>query len=456
MDDRATRTAALMVATSGAFLTPFMGSAINIALPTIGGEFAADAIVLGWISTAYLLSAAVFLVPFGRVADIYGRKRIFAYGVVIYAIASLLCAVAPSVGWLIAFRIAQGLGGALIFGTGVAILTSAFPPQERGRVLGINVASTYLGLSLGPFLGGFLTQQLGWRSIFFINALLGALTAAVTVGKLKEEWVGAQGDRLDWLGSLVYGTMLAAVMYGFSLLPQASGAGLIFLGLLGGVALVRWEGRTDSPIVDIRLFANNLTFTLSNLAALINYSATFAVGFLLSLYLQHVRGLEPQVAGIILVSQPAMQAGFSPLAGWLSDRAEPRVVASAGMMVTVVGLALLSLLDTQTHTGFIIATLALLGLGFAFFSSPNTNAVMSAVDRRSYGVAAATLATMRLVGQMLSMGIAMLTFALVMGRVPIAPENYPLFLNSTRTAFLIFTFLCIGGVFASLGRGRLR
>lgn len=357
---------------------------------------------------------------------------------------------------LISFRFLQGIGGAMIFGTGVAILTSVFPAHERGRALGINVAAVYTGLSLGPFLGGLMTEHFGWRSIFLANSLLGALAVAFVFQKLKGEWVGAKGEKFDFTGSIIYSLVLVAVIYGFSLLPQVSGVGLIIIGALGAIAFVKWELTVKSPVLEIKLFRDNKVFAFSNLAALLNYSATFAVAFLLSLYLQYVKSLSPEDAGLILVSQPVVQAVFSPFAGRLSDRIEPRILASMGMALTVVGLFLFTFLSNETPLTFIVASLVLLGLGFALFSSPNTNAVMGSVEKKFYGVASATISTMRLLGQMFSLGICMLIFALFIGRVQITAEHYPSFLRSTETAFLVFAVLCVGGVFASLARGKMR
>jgi len=446
----------LLIATMASFLTPFMGSAINIALPSIGKEFAMDAILLSWVATAYLLAAAVALVPFGRIADIYGRKKIFTYGILIYTISSLLSAISTSAVMLISFRILQGIGGAMIFGTGVAILTSVFPVGERGKALGINVAAVYLGLSLGPLLGGFLTQHFGWRSIFLLNVPLGLIIIASIFWKLKGEWAEAKGEKFDLGGSIIYSLALVAIMYGLSLLPAMSGIWAIIIGILGILTFIRWETRVESPILHMSLFKNNTVFAFSNLAALINYSATFAVAFLLSLYLQYTKGLSPQNTGLILVSMPAVQAIFSPLAGRLSDRIEPRTLASAGMGLTTIGLVLLTFLNQDTAIGFILVSLIVLGFGFALFSSPNTNAIMSSVEKRFYGVASATLATMRQIGMMFSMGIVMLIFAIFIGRVEISPEYYPVFVRSVKIAFVIFAILCFGGIFASLARGKTR
>jgi EmrB/QacA subfamily drug resistance transporter len=412
--------------------------------------------LLSWIATSYLLAAAVFLVPFGRIADIYGRRKIFIYGIVIFTISSFLCAISPSVIVLIIFRIVQGMGSAMIFGTAVAIVTSAFPVGERGRALGINVAAVYLGLTMGPFLGGFLTQHFGWRSIFLVNVPLGIIVIFFTIWKMKGEWADAKGESFDLRGSIIYGITLISIMYGLSLLPTILGACLIFFGIAGILLFIYWEKKVEHPVVNIDIFSNNRTFTFSNLAALIQYSATFAVSFLLSLYLQYIKGLPPQNAGMVLVAQPIVMTVLSPMAGKLSDRVEPRVLASMGMVVMTIGLFLFSLLNNETTLTFIILNLILLGFGYALFSSPNTNAIMTSVEKRYYGIASGTMGTMRLVGQMLSMGIAMLLFALFMGRTQITAEYYSPFVDSVKVAFMIFSVLCFVGIFASLARGKIR
>ena len=456
MDDSTLKRAALLIATLASFLTPFMVSSINIALPAMGREFNMSAVMMSWVPTSYLLAAAMFLVPFGRLADITGRKRIFSYGMWIYTVSSLFLAFSPSSAVLIALRAVQGFGSAMIFGTGMAILTSVFPAEERGRVLGINVAAVYLGLSLGPVFGGFLTQHLGWRSIFLVNVPIGILVIYFASRKLTLEWAEARGEKFDFAGSSIYSLTLVSLMYGMSQLPREIGMLLILFGIIGTAAFVVWETRATSPLLNMDLFLHNIAFAFSNLAALINYSATFAVTFLMSLYLQYIKGFSPQHAGMILISQPVVMAIFSPFAGRLSDKIEPRVVASIGMSFTAAGLFLFTFIGNDTHIGGIITGLVLLGFGFALFSSPNTNAVMSSIERRYYGVGSATLGTMRLTGQMMSMGIAMLIFALHIGSARITPENYPVFMTSVKTAFMIFAALCFGGIFASLARGRVR
>jgi EmrB/QacA subfamily drug resistance transporter len=447
---------ALLLAVLAGFLTPFDLSAINIALPTIASEFSIDAVTIGWISSAYLLASAVFLVPFGRIADIHGRKKIFSAGLMIFTLASFVIVFSVSPPMIIFLRIVQGMGAALIFGTAVAILTSVTPPHERGKALGIYTTAVYLGLSMGPFLGGFLVTSFGWRSIFLVNVPLGILILAIIRTKLVGEWADARGESFDISGALLYGFALVCVMYGLSILPNVSGLVLVFGGTLGLAAFVWWEHHTPSPLINLSLFLKNRVFAFSNLAALINYSATFSVTFFLSFYLQYIKLLSPAVAGTILVTQPVVQAVFSSYAGRLSDRIEPGRIASAGMAITAGGLFLLSLLSADTSLTYLIGTLILLGLGFAFFSSPNTNAIMSSVIKPYYGVASGTLGTMRLVGQMLSMGIAMVIISLFIGRVMMTPEVGTQILMSIRAGFTFFALLCCCGVFFSLVRGSVR
>ncbi len=438
---------------AASFLTPFLGSAINVAMPLIGKQFGLSAVALGWVVTSYMLTAAMFLVPFGRLADLVGRKKIFALGLGVDIVGSVVGALAPSVFFLILGRAVQGIGGAMIFGTGIAILTSVYPPGERGRALGLNTAAVYTGLSLGPVLGGFLVHAWGWRSVYLAAIPVAATALALTITRLKGEWADARGEAFDVTGAVIFGLGLVSLMSGFSRLPGLVGFALTGAGFLALTGFVLFELRARTPLLDLHLFGKNRIFAFSNLAALINYSATSAVAFLMSLYLQYIKGLPPHKAGLILVAQPIVMALASPFAGKLSDRSEPRVIASLGMALSAAGLVLFSFLRSETGFGFIVASLVCLGLGFGLFSSPNTNAVMSSVEKRHLGIASASLGTMRLSGQMLSAGITMMIFALVMGRAPIQPSVYPLFLRGVRIAFVFYALLCIAGIFASYARG---
>jgi EmrB/QacA subfamily drug resistance transporter len=444
----------LIVAVLSSFLTPFMASSVVVSLPSMARSLGMSVLTTSWVSTAYLLAAAGFSVPFGRASDIYGRKKIFLMGIVLDICASIMGATAVSSSVLIAARFLQGIGGAMIFTLGVTIISSVFPPEKRGKAIGITIAAVYCGLSAGPFVGGILTHQFGWRSIFLSNVIIGIAIVVTTLWKLKSEWVGARGEKFDLLGSFIYIVSLSCTMYGLSEIPAVFSFFLVALGVAGLIVFCMWEIRTEHPVLEMRLFMKSRTFLFSNMAALINYSATFAITFLLSLFLQYVRGFSAQTAGLILISQPVVMAIFSPFAGRLSDRIDARTVASIGMAVTTIGLTVLIFLHPTSGLPFIVGDLMFLGLGFALFSSPNTNAVMGSVEKKYLGVASGTLATMRVTGQMVSMGIVMIILALFqLGGVVITPAYYPTFLHTVRAAFIVFALFCFAGIFASLARG---
>ena len=453
--DAALERSALVVATLTSFIGPFMISSVNVALPAIQADLRMDAVQLSWIATAYLLAVAVGLVPAGKVADIHGRKKVFATGIGIYTLGSGAAAFVDSAALLIATRVLQGIGAAMFVTTGMAILTSIFPPKKRGRVIGIYVSAVYIGLSVGPFVGGLLTQHFGWRSIFLVMLPLGFFSFALTLFFLRGEWLGEPGEHLDIGGCLLYASAILALVYGASRLPATIGIILLISGALLFYLFVRHQLVARYPVFDMRLFAANRTFAFSSLAALLNYSATFAVTFLLSLYLQYIKGLSPPAAGTVLMAQPIMMALLSPIAGRLSDRIEPRLIATTGMIVTVIGVSLFSTLTPDTGLHLIVANLILLGTGFALFSSPNMTAIMGAVEKRHYGLASGAVATMRLLGQMTSMAMATVVLALIIGRQAITPENYDLFLRSIHTVFFLSATLCLTGVYFSWRRGSL-
>jgi EmrB/QacA subfamily drug resistance transporter len=446
----------LFITTLGAFLTPFMVSSIIVAIPSIGKEFSAGAVLLGWVLTAYVLATSVFLIPFGRLADIYGRKKVFTLGFIIYTIASFLPVFCHTIEMLIVIRVLQGIGGAMVFGNGVAILTSVFPAGERGRALGINNVSVYLGLSTGPFLGGLLTQYFGWRSIFLANVPLGLIIIASIFMKLKGEWTEAKGEKFDLSGSAIYGLALIVAIYGLTSLPAVHGIWLILIGVGGMVMFVWWEGRTRTPILNPAIFKGNIVFTFSNIATLINFSATFAINFLLSMYLQYIRGLSPQIAGLILVTLPAVQTVLSPIIGRLADRINPQILAAVGMALTTTGLGLLLFLSQNTSLLFVIFVLFILGLGFSFFFSPNMLVVMGSVERKHYGVASATVVTMRQIGMTLSMAITTLISALYIGGGEVTSEYFSPFLMSLKTSYGVFAALSFCAIFASLAGVKIR
>ncbi|HAX95516.1 MAG TPA: MFS transporter [Prolixibacteraceae bacterium] len=446
----------LAVVAITSFMGTFLISSVNIALPAIEKSFEMNAITLSWVVTAFLLSTAMFLLPFGRWGDLTGIRRLFKTGVILFTISSLICGLAVSETWLILFRFIQGIGAAMSSTTGPAILVSAFPPQQRGRVLGFSVSAVYLGLAFGPFAGGLITQYLGWRSIFHIASGLGIITAAMAFRYLGPDDIARNRSlKIDLKGTLFYMAGLVTLVYGSSQIPEAQGWLLMLGGLIALIVFWFMETKSPSPVLDTRLFTKNRLFAFSNLAALINYSATFAIVFLLSLYLQKIKGLTPRDAGMILVAQPAIMALFSPVAGRLSDKIEPRYLTTLGMALCTSGLAAFAFLNEGTPIWVIILLLIWVGFGFALFSSPNMNTIMSTVDRSQYGLASGTAATMRVVGQIVSMTIATVFFALFMGNQAIVAVADSLFLKALRWGFLTFALVSTLGIYFSYYRGTI-
>jgi EmrB/QacA subfamily drug resistance transporter len=444
------RNIVLIIATVSAFIVPFLVSSVNVALPKMSSQFHMEAVVMNWVNTVYFLAIAIAQVPMGRLADIYGRKKIFILGLVISILGSIAGARANSVVVLLISRAFQGIGAGMTFNIVIAILTSVYPSEMRGKALGISMAGTYVGLIFGPLIGGLMTERFGWQSIFLLTACFSLILLLLVSLSLKGEWREARGEKFDVIGSIVYCVAIAMFMYGFSVLPTVQGIVFLLVGVVGLLYFVRRELKSASPVLDFRLFKNNRVFLFSNVASLINYLATFSVSFLLSLYLQYIKGFSPQTAGFVLIASSIPMTIFTPIAGRLSDRIEPRLVAAAGLVVSCAALALLIFLNNGTPLWYVVLTLVLYGMGIGLFSSPNNNAIMGSVEKKTLGVASGIAGTTRTGGMMLSMGVMMILFTIYIGQAEITPPYYPQFLSSVRVGFTVFTALCIGGAAAQL------
>lgn len=438
-----------------AFITTFTGSALNLSIPGISGEFGVSAGNAGWLITGYTLAVAAFSVPMGRLADVTCMKPVLAAGIAVFTLCCGAAVFSGSFVVLMISRMVQGIGAAMIFSTNVAVLISAFPQERRGQALGYSLASTYAGLSAGPVVGGILDHVFGWRSIFIFTGVLGAAALAVTLHGLPSERrdSGEGRQSLDVPGNLLYLTFIVLFMYGASeILSGVLPVLCVTAGLVSGVAFVAYEMKTDDPAVDISLFRKDAGYACSNLAALMNYGATFAISYLMSVYLQAVMGYGSAAAGTIMISQPIVMAVLTPVMGKFSDRFSPFRMSSLGMAFCAAGTFMFIFVNRSTSLFFVIAALAVTGLGFALFSSPNTNAVMSCVDKEYYGVASSLLATMRSIGHTLSMVIVTVTVDLYMAGVPVSGADPDTLVRVIRSSFIIFTSICIAGVFVSLRR----
>lgn len=443
----------LLIISITSFMGTFLISSINIALPSIEKSLGMDAVMLSWVVTSFLLSTAMFLLPVGRWGDNSGIGKLYKIGLIIFTLGSIACALAPTGKWLIVARFFQGIGAAFTNTTGQAILVSAFPPQHRGRVIGISVSSVYLGLSFGPFFGGMLTQQLGWHSIFVVSALLGLISTLIAFRFLdKDEVQHNKSGNMDFKGLITFMLGLVCLVYGSSQIPDTKGWLIMGGGLLSLVLFWIIETKEKIPVIDTKMYTKNRLFAYSNLAALINYCATAAIVFFLSLYLQKVQQLTPQQAGLILIAQPIMMTVFSPFVGRLSDKFEARYFATIGMAMCSIGLASMAFLTSETPHWIIVAILLWVGLGFALFSSPNMNIIMSSVDRSQYGQASGSAASMRIIGQIISMTIVTLLFAGMFGGNGINEVTNSIFLKAMKWGFLTFAGISLVGIYFSIKR----
>ncbi len=439
-----------------AFTTPLMLSAVNVALPAIATDLSMHAVLLSWVPMAYLMASAMFVLIFGRIADMIGRKRLFLIGTGCVIVTSLIAAFAVNSTMLITARFLQGVSAAMLYATQVAIISSVFPPAKRGQTIGLTVSTIYLGLTIGPLIGGYVIDSFGWRASFMVHIPLAIIVLVVGLLFVKGDWSADERGSFDLFGAIIYAFSILMICIGVSWLP--SNLSYVFLGLsvFGFMFFFLFERAHKHPILDVRLFFSNRVFTFSCLASLIMYTATFANVVQVSLYLQYLKGLSATSAGLIMMCQPLTMAIFSPLAGRLSDKIEPRHLATLGMFISACGLVLLSNLRIQSSLNFLIFSLVITGFGFSLFSSPNVNAIMSSVEKRFYGSANGVMATMRIIGQMTSMVLVTLIFALIIGSVEIIPEIYPALEKAIHTTFMIAALLCFPGILLSISRGKLR
>ncbi len=444
-------TLALVILSTTAAIVAFIMSAVPVALPSIGRYFAMEAELLAWVTTALTFPQAAMLLGSGRLADIYGRKKIFVIGMFVYTIASFLCALATTPALLISYRLLQGLGGGLVFGTTMALLTSIIPLGERGRAFGINAAAVFVGISAGPALGGVMTQHLGWQSIFYLSGGLCAVLIVLTFWKLKGDWIEAKGDKFDLTGAIIFGISLMVAMYGLTIVPKWEGFAMVVAGALGLYIFVRYENRINHPIFNIKAFSQNYTFASANFTMLLHFAATFAMIFLVSLYLQYNQGFTPEEAGLIMLIQPVCTMVVAPFAGRLSDKVDPSLLSMVGMVITCVPLVMFIFLGETTSAWYVRIGMGIFGLGVGVFASPNTNAIMTSAPRRYLGVASGMQGTMRSVGQILGMGVVLILFSVYsIGQAEITPEKYPIFLASAKMAFVIFAIINFVGALTPL------
>ena len=438
----------LLICTVLSFFTVFAVNAVMVVIPSIASEFHMSNIVQNWITIIFSLVVAVMSVPAGQISGKYGLKKVTILSIILFIIISIVNVLITSAEVFLACRFILGISLSFINVTSMAMIVSAFKPEERGKALGINITGVYVGLSLSPVLGGILNYHLGWRSVVLFGVPFLFVILALLLTKIDEEWITFADIPLDIKGSFSYGIGMVLFMYGFTILNTLLGVLLTILGIIILIIFGLIELRQPHPVFDIRFFKNR-KFLSSNFASLCAYLATFAVTTILNYHLQYIKGFDSQSAGMVLLVAPLCQVVLAPIAGRLSDKYVPQILAAIGMALGTISLFLFSFLSAETPIEFLIMSMIIYGVGFGLFSPPNTNVIMSSVPPKDTSVASAAVSTMRTVGQAMSMGILTLIFAFVMGDVPIVEQYYPLLISSCQITCLICVVLCIASVFAS-------
>ena len=437
------------------FMAPFMLTSVGVALPSIGRDLGASAMQLGLVEQLYVLSLAMSMLTFGRFGDIIGQRRIFLTGLFVFTLLTFSLGFSGSVKVVMFFRFIQGVGAAMVLAGSMALVAAAYSPEKRARKIGLVSTCTYAGLSTGPVIGGYVTLHFGWRHVFLMAVPIGMAAIAMCLFGMKETEKNASGETMDWAGSLAYAISVGLIMTGAAHAKDVGlGIPMILSGFIGLGIFIRMEIRTQIPLLDITLLSKNRFFTLSCLAALGNYAATFGIVFLMSLFLQYAKGLSPRQAGFVLLMQPLMQVVVSPIAGRLAERFDMARVATGGMLASSAGLLLAALTaGPDVPLWLIILELMLIGAGFGIFITPNSTAIMGSVEKRQFGVASGMIGAMRTLGMAVSLTTISLIFSLLMGEQAITKDTLPLFLLSMRTGLIAYTIFSCLGIILSFGRG---
>ena len=439
----------LIVATLTSFFTVFLSSAVMVAVPSLASEFGMSNIIQNWVTMLFFLAVAIFTIPAGQLSGKFGLKKSMVFGSAVYILSSIVAVFSINSEMFLICRLIQGIGVSFLNVASMAMVVSAFSPQERGKAIGINVTGVYLATSTSPVIGGFLNFQFGWRSIFLTSVPFLILILVLLISQIKEEWITMGEVPIDWKGCIVYSLGILLFIYGFTRLDESIGIILTVVGIIVLGLFVALELREKYPVFDVKFFKNP-KFSSANFAALTAYLATFAVTTIVNYHLQYIRGYDSQMAGLILLVAPLIQVIMAPISGRLSDKVNPQKLAAIGMFFGAISLAMLSMLGDSTPLWFLIVAMISHGLGFGIFSSPNTNAIMGSVPPKDTPMASASVATMRVIGQTMSMGMLTLVFAFVMGNVPMVEKYFPLLITSSQITCLICMVLCVASVFASL------
>jgi EmrB/QacA subfamily drug resistance transporter len=425
---------ALFIVCMGSIIGPLGMASVNIAIPDLAADLQANAKMVSWLPTLFILSSVIFMLPAGKLADNYGRKRIYAYGLALNAFSSLMCGLGTSIEWVLFWRFVQGGASAMIFGTGVAIITSVTPSHKRGAALGIAAACIYVGLTVAPAVGGWLTELWGWRSVFLFRVPIVIALLLLIKMRLSGEWKSQDKSRYDWWGTVIFAVFSSALVFGLSALPGIVGWLMLGLSAASLALFVVHQSRSSRPLIRVQMFRESRVFSMSLTTSLLMYASNFPLMFLMSLYLQYVKDFSPSHAGQIILVQAFSMAIMAPLSGKLADRFQPRLIATLGCAIVACGLFVLSHMDMQTSATYISSCLLLVGIGFGLFSTPNNNAIMGATQDHEVGVASASMNLARTIGNLLGMSLVNLMVHYYLGDAQLTAEQNPALIKTIELA----------------------
>ncbi|MGB8216052.1 MAG: MFS transporter [Candidatus Methanoperedens sp.] len=438
----------------GIFMATLDGSIVNVALPTLTAYFKTDITTIEWVVMAYLLTITSLLLSLGRISDMIGRKAIFAGGLAIFTIGSGLCAISGSENQLIFYRVVQGIGAAMLMATGIAIITHAFPPQERGKAMGLIGTVVAIGSMAGPVAGGFLIENVGWQSIFYINIPVGIFGTAMALTVLRKDET-TSGQTFDIPGALALFISLMALLLALS---QGQESGwlssyiilLFVLSIIFIIIFIRIETKAVHPVMELSNFKNK-PFAAANISALISFTALYNVILLMPFFLQNELGYSPEGVGIVFLAVPLVMSVASPFSGWLSDRTNSFLLSSIGIGISSVSILWLGYLTPTSGSIDVVLRLALLGLGMGLFQAPNNSIIMGALPKEKIGIAAGTLGTMRNMGMVIGIAVSGAVFS---SRYVYYGNVGSSFLPAFRDTYTVSAIICGIAMLTSLVRGK--
>ena len=430
-------------------------STINVALPEIANDLDMSARSISWVPLIFLLASVMLVLPCGRMADLVGRIRLFRLSLYLVIISAVLVALSPSTPILFVLRFIQGCAAAVGFVLVITIVSSAIEKASRGRAFGMIASAMYFGLTAGPLVAGYLTSYLSWRWTFVVHIPFMVVALYIALTKVDVEWRIAEGQAFDWQGTLIYSLGIALLTIGVISIPHLTSIAFIIFGLLILTAFRYQQKNHTHGLIKIELLSQNRSFLYSCLASMLMYAANFSSLILVSLFLQYLKNLPADITGWILMVNPLSTALVTPFAGRAADNFEPKIIASIGIALTAFGLTILALVNATTPMWLIVVSMLALGIGFAFFAPVNAHAIMASVDEKDFATGAGAHASVRLLGQLSSMAVVSMIFALVIGNVQIGPENLVNLAQALRYCFILGTAVCVPAYYFSINRGQV-